>query len=262
METNNFPPEIRRFLSGAELYDSSCSEFAKVFRVEKGNGYFLKIADKGRLANEAVMYKYFHSKGLSAGVAEYISAEKDYMLTERVAGKDCRYPGYLAEPELLCETLAENMLSLHSLDYDGCPLQNKNLDILSIAEKEYAKGGRTQLFDESGFADAHEAYEYLKWNFGTLRNGSLIHGDFCLPNIMLEDFKFTGYIDLDLGGVGDRHWDIFWCAWSVWFNIGFTESSTPSKQAKYREYFLDCYGRGNIDGERLRLCAILASFIS
>ena len=60
----DYPAEIRSLLSGAKLYDSSCSPEAKVIFVNKDSGYFLKSANKGVLEHEAEMTKYFHGKGL------------------------------------------------------------------------------------------------------------------------------------------------------------------------------------------------------
>jgi len=47
-----------------------------------------------------------------------------------------------------------------------------------------------------------------------LESNTFLHGDYCLPNIILDDWRFSEYIDLDNGGVGDRHIDLFWGAWT------------------------------------------------
>ncbi len=52
------------FLSGASIYDSSCSPEARVYFIDKGNGYYLKCSDSGELEKEAEMAEYFYSKGL------------------------------------------------------------------------------------------------------------------------------------------------------------------------------------------------------
>ena len=75
-----------------------------------------------------------------------------------------------------------------------------------------------------------------------LKNEVLLHGDYCLPNIMLKDFKVTTFIDVGNGGIGDRHVDLFWGAWTLWFNLG-TDA--------YRDRFLDAYGRDKIDPDVL-----------
>ena len=67
-----------------------------------------------------------------------------------------------------------------------------------------------------------------------LKADTLLHGDYCLPNIMLDNWRFSGFIDLDTGGIGDRHIDLFWGIWSLNFNL---------KTNQYRDRFLDAYGR-------------------
>jgi len=78
---------------------------------------------------------------------------------------------------------------------------------------------------------------------GVLKSDTLLHGDYCLPNIMLNNWTFTGFIDLGGAGVGDRHIDLFWGVWSLFFNL---------KTDAYRDRFLDAYGRDKVDFEVLR----------
>ena len=78
-----------------------------------------------------------------------------------------------------------------------------------------------------------------------LRSDTLIHGDYCLPNIMLnDDFSLSGFIDLGAGGVSDRHIDLFWGAWTLGFNLGTDE---------YRSTFFDAYGRDRVDEDIIRV---------
>ena len=77
-----------------------------------------------------------------------------------------------------------------------------------------------------------------------LKSDVLIHGDYCLPNIMLDSWHLSGYIDVGNGGVGDRHIDLFWGAWTLNFNL---------KTDKFRDLFFDAYGRDMIDGLALRV---------
>jgi len=63
---------------------------------------------------------------------------------------------------------------------------------------------------------------------------------------MLDNWKFTGFVDLDSGGVGDRHIDIFWGIWTLWFNL---------KTNKYKDRFMDAYGREKIEEDLLRTVA-------
>ena len=84
-----------------------------------------------------------------------------------------------------------------------------------------------------------------------LQSDILLHGDYCLPNIILNNWKFSGFIDLDTGGLGDRHIDLFWGMWSLQFNL---------KTDRYRERFLDAYGRSDICPELFPVIAACEVF--
>ena len=79
-----------------------------------------------------------------------------------------------------------------------------------------------------------------------MKQDTFIHGDFCLPNIMLDNWKFSTFIDVGLAGIGDKHIDIYWVLWSLNFNLGTDQ---------YMDYFLDLYGREKVDMEILKLVA-------
>ena len=85
-----FPAEIRPYLQNEDVYDSSCSEAARVYYIDSCGGLFLKKAPVGALKSEAAMTGYFHSLGLSAEVVAYVSSDEyDWLLTRRVPGEDC-----------------------------------------------------------------------------------------------------------------------------------------------------------------------------
>lgn len=247
------PDTIRPLLNGAKLYDSSCSPEAQVTFIDKDSGYFLKSAPKGALEQEAVMTRFFHKKGLSANVLSYISEERDWLLTEKMRGDDCVAAKYLTQPKRLCDCLAQRLSLLHSLDYTDCPVQNHTARYLVAAENNYHAGHYdAALFpDNWGYTTPEEAYDTVKKNGHLLKTDTLLHGDYCLPNIILDDWQFSGFIDLDSGGVGDRHVDLFWAVWTLFFNL---------KTNQYRERFLDAYGRERVDENLLRVVAAIEVF--
>lgn len=55
---------------------------------------------------------------------------------------------------------------------------------------------------------------------------TLVHGDFCLPNVLVQDGKFSGFIDLGDAGIGDPWRDYAWCIWSLEYNLK-TKHYTP-----------------------------------
>jgi len=254
-DTDAFPNEILSFISGAKLYDSSCSPEARVIYVDKNGGYFLKYAPKGSLETEAAMTRYFYKRGLAANVIAYISGERDcdWMLTERIHGYDCTSARYLEQPERLCDILAERLYLLHAVDFTGCPVLNHTERYLAKAEFNKRSGAYDEsLFpDNWGYASAEEAWDVVAGRGHLLKTDTLLHGDYCLPNIILNDWKFGGFIDLGNGGAGDRHIDLFWGIWSLSFNL---------KTDRYRERFIDAYGRDRVDEDMLRVVAAAEVF--
>lgn len=253
IDLSAFPSQFHPYLQGAALFDSSCSSAAKVFFLDKGPGYFLKTAPKGTLAKEAALTAFFHGKGLGAEVAAYEILESDWMLTLRVPGEDCLDELYLSDPERLCDTTAQLLRQLHDTDFAGCPVANRTTNYLATARRNWEHNVYdASLFpDNWGYATPEEAWAEIEKNGKYLRADTLLHGDYCLPNIMLDNWEFSGFIDLDAGGVGDKHVDLFWGMWSLQFNL---------KTDRYRNRFLDAYGRDGICEDAFRTVAAAEVF--
>lgn len=252
-DLNKFPAEFHRYFSGAKVYDSSCSSQARVYYLDKDEGYYLKSATKGTLEREAALTAYFHGKQLAAEMLAYTSGEQDWLLTRRLPGEDCICSAYLGDPKRLCDTCAELLRTLHEQDHRDCPVPNLTAERLVGAEKHY----RRRQYDPSLFPDnwgynsPEEAWDVIEKNTRYLNTDTLLHGDYCLPNILLDDWRFSGFIDLGGGGVGDRHFDLFWGIWSLGFNL---------KTDAFRQRFLDAYGREQVNEETLRLIAAIEVF--
>ena len=247
------PYELERFIAGARVFDSSSSPEARVYFIDKDGGYYLKLAPKAALASEAKMTAYFHSKGIGAEVLSYTSDGIDCLMTAKVAGEDCTHEAYLSDPKRLSVRIAEELRSLHELSFTDCPVTDRLDGYLKLAEKNYRTGNydSSHFPDSFGYRSAEEAYSVLEEGKDELQREVLIHGDYCLPNIMLHGWQLSGFIDVGNGGVGDRHIDIFWGAWTLWFNL---------KTDKYRERFLDAYGRDRVDEHMLRVVAAAEVF--
>ena len=216
INTADFPKEIQYVFKDAKIYDSSSHPTMTV--LYSNLGYYIKIAEKGILSEEADMVKLFHNKRLGVELISYVSENKDYMITRPAIGEDATH--YLDNPEKLCSVLAETMKFLHSRQISDVPV--------SLCMKSY----KNEL------------------NTGILKQDTFIHGDFCLPNIILNDWKFSSIIDVGLAGVGDRHIDIYWALWSLNFNL---------KTDKYTDYFLSLYGSENYDKSILKIVSEVES---
>lgn len=242
------PQEFRSLISENPIFDSSSSPLATVWFIDSGKGYFLKSSQQHALQHEAVMTKYCAEYGFSAQVLEYISDERDWLLTEKIPGDDCVAEQYLSEPERLAETMGMILAQLHQFRFENCPIGNVGSTMLAKAEYGYRHGvyDATLLSGDWSFSSAQQAWDTIE-RYGSLLNDNVvIHGDYCLPNIILDNWHFSGCIDFDNAGIGDRHIDLFWGAWTLRFNLH-TDA--------YRDRFFDAYGRSSVDPRLIRLVA-------
>ena len=253
IDPEKYPEAFRSILTGAEVYDSRCASGAEVLFIDRDGGYFLKSMKRGELEAEAMMTKYFGSLGLGAKVLAFEQTDRDYMLTERVRGEDCTHAQYLSDPKRLCELYAELLYDLHHRDFSDCPVQNRIDSYKSLAYENYRTGNydKDSFPDSFGYSSAEEAMAVIEKYGSDLRNDTLIHGDYCLPNVMLDDWRFSAFIDVGNGGVGYKHIDLFLGTGTLWYN---------RKTNEYEDRFLDAYGRGNFDKDMLRVVAAFEVF--
>jgi len=231
------PLFAREYFSGIDVFDSSCSREASVYYTPKYGGLYLKTGLPGTLRREAEMTRFFHSMGLATEVLHYESGKRDWLMTRSIPGEDCTHQMYCSQPQRLCDTLAELLRALHEKTVEGCPIPNHS-ELYYQRAKENHLAGQYDLSFFPGHATVDEIWHIVEDNESYLKNNTLLHGDFCLPNVMLDNWRFTGFLDLDNAGIGDRHVDLFWGMWTLNFNL---------KTDRYRDRFLDVYGRDRVN---------------
>jgi aminoglycoside phosphotransferase len=69
--------------------------------------------------------------------------------------------------------------------------------------------------------------------FGVRKRGHvLIHGDYCLPNVLVQDGRFSAVVDVGLAGLGNPDVDLAAGLWTLHYNFG----------AGFGRPFLEAYG--------------------
>lgn len=251
--SQEIPYRLHKLISNAPIYDSSSSPQARVYFIDKDEGYYLKKGSVGSLKKEADMNQYFYTKGIGAEVLKYDSDQNDWLLTRAIKGEDGIHQAYLDDPKRLCDTMALSLRYLHEMEYEGCPIKERTDDYLKHAENRYHLGKFDPSFlsDSHMFASAKEAYAVLEQGKSALNGKVLLHGDYCLPNIILNEWNLSGFIDLGAGGVGDPHIDLFWGIHTLWFNL---------HSHDYAQRFLDAYGRDKVNPDLFRIIAAAEVF--
>ncbi len=254
VDIEQYPEALWPYLRGAQVYDSRCRSGAEVLFLDKDEGYFLKSAPGGTLATEMAMTRYFGKLGPGAEVLLAGTGERDYMLTRRLPGEDLTHAAYLAEPKRLVDTYAETLRALHERDGAGCPVPDRMVSYRALAMENYRTGNydKSAFPDSFGYRSAEQAMAVIRAEGECLRADTLIHGDYCLPNVIFDGWRFSGFVDVGNGGIGDRHIDLFWGMWTLWYNLGKTEA--------WSERFLDAYGRDKVVPACLKVVAAYEVF--
>ncbi|MGT2896127.1 aminoglycoside phosphotransferase APH(3') [Streptococcus entericus] len=250
LNPHDFPKVLAPYLAGASIKDCSSHSTATVWALS--TGYFLKVDAPTALAREAQWADWFFQQGLGVEVVLYITDDRDYLLTRAGDGQPAY--AYLDRPEQLCYALAKTLRALHDRPKPPIGDDNRLADYLNTA-KANAKAGSfwaKALLPRFGISCREEAYALIAEQQDLLQADTLIHGDYCLPNVLFDDqLNVTALIDLGLAGLSDRHIDLYWAIWSLNYNLGTDQ---------YSDTFLDHYGRDLVNDDKLTLIAAIEAF--
>ncbi len=138
---------------------------------------------------------------------------KNYLLMTKVPGEMLCEDRYLQNSEELAGILADGLLQLWKVDVSKCPYCN-NLDNKLKMVKYNVDNNLVDLdnveadtFGENGFQNPENLLEGLIQNRPE-EELVLSHGDYCLPNVFVNDGEISGFIDLGRAGVADKWQDI------------------------------------------------------
>lgn len=157
-------------------------------------------------------------------LAHEVAEGKSYLLMSKITGKMSCDTYCLERPEVLVNALAEGLKMLWEVDVKDCP-QLRDLDaVLRDARTQVEKqlvdleNVEPATFGEDGFESPGHLLKWLEENRPSFEP-VFSHGDYCLPNVFLEDGKISGFIDLGRGGIGDKWNDIALCYRSLKHNF-------------------------------------------
>lgn len=244
IQISDFPAELHSLLQSGAIYDSSCSSDATTLYCDAG--YYIKVDTKGALAAEAAMTRRFHTMGLGVPVVHYMSADRDYLVTQSATGDDLTH--FLGDPRQLCRVFADELRRLHAQPVTDALVSARLRRYLDSADGDYSGGfyDESVLMNRFPVVSKQAAWEIMQAEKTKLKADTMIHGDACLPNIICHDGTLTAFIDLGLSGAGDKHIDLYWAIWSLQYNL---------KTDQYTDYFLDHYGRDHFDESMLQTIA-------
>lgn len=234
IKTLELPERVEKILGSDAAFRKITADGESEIYCAGGNGLYLKTGEAGSLKNEAEMTAFLHGKNLAAEVVDYISEDRDYLIVAAIAGIDGGRKCFADRPRMLCDKLAQALRTLHEVDLSDCPV--------TLSDTVSDNGFDGEIAEYIGVDSREKALSAFEKVKGLLKSDAVVHGSFCSENVLFCDFKLSGFINLGLSGMGDRHIDIARGAYSLMKLLG-TDS--------YKERFFDAYGRELIDSDRL-----------
>lgn len=186
----------------------------------------LKIEDSSTsMAEQVQMMQWLEGKIPIPHVLAYeVLNGKSFLLMSRIDGKMSCDIYYLEHPHVLLKALASGLKMLWEVDVRECP-RIRNLDAELKEARMRVENDLVDMdnvepttFGKGGFKNPKHLLEWLETNQPTFEP-VLSHGDYCLPNIFLENAQIKGFIDLGNVGVGDKWRDIALCYRSLKHNF-------------------------------------------
>ena len=209
---------------------------AKIYRLEsESDAVYLKLIEgqpTRSLERESKILEWIDGRIPTPNLLYYTyENEVEYQLTSEVKGTPT-YKVQSFEKVDAVRVLGETLKMVHSMGTDGCPIDNRVANKLALIE------------DSSKLGDS------------PVEERVFSHGDYCLPNIIMENAALSGVIDWDYGGLADPYVDFNSCIWSMGYNYGEQET-----KKKWTPLFLESYGLDELDEEKLAFYGRLSSLI-
>lgn len=187
-------------------------------------------------------------------IASGTDGEQEWLVTTALGGSDATRPEHQMDVERLVRTLGEGLRTFH----DGATVGDCPFDATTPVALERARArmeaGRVDETDFEPLYLGMSSRELFQLVVDSVPAGGddlvVLHGDYCVPNVILEDGVVSGYVDLGRVGVGDRHLDLGIAARSIANNFG-GHGVGP---------FLDAYGIDQPDLARLDFFVMLDEF--
>ena len=256
------PPHLRATYSDLEWSIAyQCAQHSVVYRLSRGDvpELFVKLSREGHyptLSGEAERMRWAGATVPVPGVVQQGSdGSTAWLVTAPRPGRDATHPDVVENPAALTRVLARGLRRFHdALPVEDCPFDFRLDASLAHVRARLASGQIDQardFHDEFAHLTPATAVQLLESTRPESEDLVVCHGDYCLPNVLIEAGQATGYLDLGELGVADRWWDLATATWSLTWNLG------PG----FEELFLEEYGV-TVDADRVRFYRLLYDLAS
>ena len=242
MKRLNLPEQIHKWLEGKSYTVDDIGMSGN--QVLIFDDMVLKIEENSTTMEEQVKLMQWLDGKLSVPkvLAYEVTGETSYLLMTKMEGNMSCDAYYLEHSDILLKALAVGLKTLWEVDIAGCP-RVRDLDLI-LKDARYqvehdlvdVDDADPNTFGANGFESPKHLLEWLEQNRPEW-DPVFSHGDYCLPNVFLENENFKGFIDLDRAGVCDRWNDIAICYRSLKYNFNGTYGGKVYEDFKAEKLF-------------------------
>ncbi len=251
------PAELEALLQGSRFQRDTlgCSS-ASIFRIDGPSGIasaYLKVqrsTEDDDLLREASMLAWLRGR-LPVPEVLHFSQEGDtqYLLISAIPGQNAADSELLIESraEATVRALARGLRLIHALPVADCPFTRRLDVVLSEARQRVAQGlvDAADLQPENQGRTAEDLLAQLLALRPDREDLVFTHGDYCLPNIILQGGEVSGFIDWGRGGIADRYTDLGLVVRSLKYNLGLANGQ------QLLSAFWQEYGVEHVDGAKI-----------
>jgi aminoglycoside phosphotransferase len=223
------PTPLAQMISGYKWRQNNAGfSPAKVFRLDAENkkSLYLKISPRSlahSLLQEKTKLEWLKNRLPVPEVLMFAEDESaDYLLLSAIRGADASDASLKADIPRVIEQLTRGLKTIHSLPIENCPFDESNDYKIPLAGKLV----ENNLVDEDDFDEirqgraAADLFQELIAAKPDDEDLVFTHGDYCVPNIIFENGRLSGFVDWGNAGVADRFQDIALLTRSVIYNFG------------------------------------------
>lgn len=223
------PPQLTRAISGYARREIHLGlSPSKVFLLEAENKDSLYLKVSPRLPGFSLLQEKLNLEWLENRLpvpkvllfAEY--ADTDYLLLSELPGIPASDDSLKIDIPGVIEQLVSGLKMIHSLPIENCPFDTRAGAVIELVRERIAK----ELVDTSDFDEERKgktAEDIFKELFKTMpanEDKVFTHGDYCVPNVILNDGKLSGIVDWGNAGTADRYQDLALLTRSICYNFG------------------------------------------
>ena len=184
---------------------------------------YLKVQPKGvypSLAEEAERMRWAAAWIRVPGViAHGHNSTTEWLCTSTLPGRDATE--LTENPEEIVPVFARGLRKLHdSLPVELCPFSFVHEVALPHVRRRQAEGDPKEWHPIHQGLTVKQAIRQLETSPPEERDLVVCHGDYCFPNVLVEEAGVTGYLDVGELGVADRWLDLAVATWTCTWNVG------------------------------------------